>query len=238
MAEARTAATARQRPWYRVLTRGLPLTALVLGAIILVAEIISGGKLSETVGVIVGNTERATRASNLDVRRTEVNIDADAKARISCLDAALTRLSEGYKATYQKSVIAAQNAANISDKFAAETLQMMREQQAASGTIAIGGDLMAAFGMATQDKGLTNLGNNVAHTMRQRSMDTMTETMRQTIEEAKRNLTDWPAGLISPDDIDQVVAAARAPGCTPPAAPPPALSPGYDHSPKTQPRRG
>jgi hypothetical protein len=65
IAEARAYVAARSRPWYksRILMR-LPLAAIALGAVLLLAETLSGGSLSDTVGVIITNSGGWTSPSD------------------------------------------------------------------------------------------------------------------------------------------------------------------------------
>jgi hypothetical protein len=223
------------RPMLRTLLLRVPIGALTLVGLATVAEVGLHGGPSETLGTIVGNFERAVMFGHMDAHQTRANIDADAQARLKCLEGTIAYLSKGYEALYTRGTIVMQNVADIQKAGAESALQVVNQSQGANTTIAQVGDVGVALGMLAQRPDVIRLGEGLGKTFRDRSQMDVANVMRNTAVRAQQSLRSWNQGVPTPQDIAAITAAANGPACKPPAEPPPAPSPAYTHNAKPKP---
>ena len=218
VAEQRSGRTAR--PWYKspLLIRG-PGAVLALIGVVAIIEVVSDHQLSGFLGRIMGSAALSERAATLPVRNAEANIDANAQARIKCLEANISYLSKGYEALYQRGTIGVQNVADIYRQGATEALQLMRESQATNNGIAQGGDALVALGMLLQNPDWTRMGDKIGKTFRDRSQSQLVDLMRRTITSAQQSMKSWNQGAPAPQQIAAISAAAMSPDCKAPPVP-------------------
>lgn len=202
-------------------------------------------KPSTVFGGFWGHAEAVKIATQLQAAQANLAAQNEENARlqkqVADFQARTQRVSDAYKNLYDRTTIMAQAMAAQQQQFMNLRSEMIKQSQAGNLGVAQMGQIMAGFGMLTNNPELVQNGIATSHAFTQEAFNEADRQYKQGVEKSADITQTWQRGIPSVDQVDEIIrsgggapvppqphdAPPPVPAAYQPAAPQPADSPDY-----------